>query len=147
MPQELTGKDKFDLGRFIHAQEESYSDAISELKSGRKRSHWMWFIFPQFKGLGHSSTSIRYSIKSIDEARAYLQHPVLGPKLNQCAEAVLALDGKTASEIFGYPDDLKLKSSMTLFEQVAGHGSLFSQILDKYFDGERDVFTLDLLNE
>jgi uncharacterized protein (DUF1810 family) len=145
--EQQTNHDTFDLERFVRAQEDTFQDALSELKTGRKRTHWMWFIFPQFKGLGYSSTSIRYSIKSLDEAKAYLRHPVLGPRLMECAEAVLAIEGKSASEIFGYPDDMKLKSSMTLFEQAGGEDSLFSRILEKYFRGERDARTLNLLNQ
>lgn len=147
MEQQQTNHETFDLERFVRAQEDTFQDALSELKRGRKSTHWMWFIFPQFKGLGFSSTSIRYSIKSLDEAKAYLRHPILGQRLIECAEAVLAIEGKTVSEILGYPDDLKLKSSMTLFEKAAGEDSLFSRILDKYFRGERDSHTLNLLNQ
>jgi uncharacterized protein (DUF1810 family) len=105
----------------------------------------MWFIFPQIEGLGHSATTMHYAIKSIDEARAYLNHPVLGPRLRECAEAVLAVEGRTASEIFQYPDDLKLRSSMTLFAAVAEPGSVFVRVLDKYFAGKQDERTLQLL--
>ena len=147
MSQENTNNDVFDLERFVRAQENNYSDAISELRAGRKRSHWMWYVFPQFSGLGFSPTTIKYSIKSLDEAKAYLRHPVLGERLKECTEAVLALDGKTAYEIFGSPDDLKLKSSMTLFERVAGENSIFSETLKKYYRGERDSRTLILLDQ
>jgi uncharacterized protein (DUF1810 family) len=125
--------DPFDLRRFTSAQEGSYDHALAELRSGQKRTHWMWFIFPQIDGLGSSPTAKHYAIKSIEEARHYLDHPVLGPRLTECAEAVFAIDGRSASEIFGYPDDLKLKSSMTLFERVAQPHSVFSQVLDKYY--------------
>jgi uncharacterized protein (DUF1810 family) len=138
--------DPFDLNRFTTAQEWSYGAALAELKAGRKRSHWMWFIFPQIDGLGHSPASRLYSIKSIEEARAYLDHPVLGPRLLKCVEALLVVEGRSASAIFGYPDDMKLKSSMTLFAAAAGDtGSLFIRVLDKYFAGERDGATLRLL--
>jgi len=135
----------FDLERFISAQAAIYGGVLAELRSGRKRTHWMWFIFPQIEGLGHSATTMHYAIKSIDEARAYLNHPVLGPRLRECAEAVLAVEGRRASEIFPYPDDLKLKSSMTLFAAAAEPGSVFVRILDKYFAGKQDERTLQLL--
>ncbi len=137
--------DPFDLRRFTSAQENIYASALAELTSGRKRSHWMWFIFPQILGLGNSATSLRYAIKNRDEARQYLMHPVLGTRLRECADAVLSIDGRSIAEVFGSPDDLKLKSSMTLFATVAGPGSVFSRILDKYFLGEWDARTLDLL--
>jgi uncharacterized protein (DUF1810 family) len=135
----------FGLERFVSAQESIYGQALAELRGGRKRTHWMWFIFPQIEGLGHSATSIHYSVKSLEEARAYLQHPVLGPRLRECAEALCALEGRTASDIFGFPDDLKLRSSMTLFAAVAETGSVFARVLDKYFQGRHDDRTLQLL--
>ena len=137
--------DIFDLTRFITAQEETYDAALSELRRGRKRSHWMWFIFPQVAGLGHSFTSMKYAIRSLDEARAYLNHPVLGPRLRECCRALLAVEGGSASEIMGYPDDLKLRSSMTLFSLVAGDSAEFQEVLARYFDGEPDARTLELL--
>lgn len=137
--------DAFGLSRFIHAQDSVYDRVLEELKSGRKRSHWMWYIFPQVDGLGYSATSKHYAIKSMEEARAYLKHPVLGSRLLECADAVLAIEGRSASDILGYPDDLKLQSSMTLFASVAGPDSVFVHVLDKYFQGERDVRTLQLL--
>jgi uncharacterized protein (DUF1810 family) len=142
-----TGRDDpFDLNRFTMAQERIYSAVLSELKSGRKRTHWMWFIFPQIDGLGHSSTAKHYAIKSIEEARAYINHPVLGTRLMECAEAVLAVEGRSVSEIFGYPDDMKLKSSMTLFASVTKDPhSVFLRVLDKYFQGKQDDRTLQLL--
>src|SRR5207244_3324635 len=124
--------DPFDLARFTSAQEAVYDHALAEIRGGDKRSHWMWFIFPQMDGLGFSPTAQHYAIKSPEEARAYLAHPILGPRLRECAEAVLAVEGRSASEIFGSPDDLKLNSCMTLFETVAGQGSVFGQVLDKY---------------
>ena len=137
--------DPFDLKRFTSAQERDYDRVLAELRSGQKRTHWMWYIFPQIDGLGYSATSKYYAIKSIGEARQYLNHPVLGARLLECAETVLAIEGQSISNIFGYPDDLKLKSSMTLFECVAGPDSVFVRVLDKYFYGERDARTLDIL--
>lgn len=137
--------DPYDLNRFVRAQDESYQQALTELERGRKQSHWMWFIFPQIDGLGSSPISRRYAIKSEDEARAYLAHPVLGPRLTQCVEAILAVDGKSATEILGYPDDLKLKSCATLFAHVSSPGSAFERVLDKFYSGERDAATLRLL--
>src|SRR3954471_2301881 len=106
--------DPYDLSRFLQAQEDDYEQALSEIAGGRKRSHWIWYIFPQIDGLAFSSTSKFYAIKSIEEARAYLDHPILGPRLRECAEATLGVEGRSAAEIFGYPDDLKLKSCATL---------------------------------
>jgi uncharacterized protein (DUF1810 family) len=137
--------DPYDLSRFLSAQEGVYERALAELKDGQKRTHWMWFIFPQIDGLGYSPTAKGYSIKSMEEARQYLNHPVLGKRLLECTEAVVALKGGSVSEIFGYPDDLKFKSSMTLFENIAGPGSVFSSALDRYCHGERDAMTLRLL--
>ena len=137
--------DPYDLKRFLSAQEGVYERALAELKSGQKRTHWMWYIFPQFDGLGYSPTAKRYAIKSIEEARQYLNHPVLGKRLLECTEALISINGGSLSEIFGYPDDMKFKSSMTLFEKIAGSGSVFSSALDKYCHGERDAMTLRLL--
>lgn len=148
MPQATTDTDTFDLGRFVRAQEGIYQQALTELKRGEKRTHWMWFIFPQVDGLGYSATSKQYAIKSVEEAHAYLAHPVLGTRLRECAEVVEAVEGRTALQIFGSPDDMKLKSSATLFAAVAGTGptnSVFSRILTRYFDGEQDTKTLQLL--
>jgi uncharacterized protein (DUF1810 family) len=143
----LSEKTRFDLDRFVRAQVSVYDQALAELRSGRKRTHWIWFIFPQIEGLGHSATSTQYAIKGLEEARAYLQHPLLGPRLIECAEAVLAVEGRTASDIFPYPDDLKLRSSMTLFECAADPGSTYSRVLDKYFQIKRDERTLRLLKQ
>jgi uncharacterized protein (DUF1810 family) len=137
--------DPFDLSRFVSAQQSIYDQALAELRAGRKRSHWMWFVFPQLAGLGHSPTTERYAIKSVAEARAYLAHPVVGSRLVECSEALLSLQGQSASEIFGDPDDLKLRSSMTLFAHVSEPGSVFSRVLDRYYDGEEDPRTLQLL--
>ena len=137
--------DPYDLARFVRAQEPDYDRAMSEIRSGRKRSHWMWYIFPQFDGLGISSTSRHYAIKSVAEAEAYLRHPVLGPRLLESAQAVLGVEGRSALEVFGSPDDMKLRSCATLFASVAPAGSVFEQLLDRYFDGERDDKTLGLI--
>jgi len=139
--------DTFDLSRFTSAQENIYGSVLAELRNGRKRTHWMWYIFPQVDGLGHSATAKHYAIKSPEEARQYLNYPVLGQRLLECAEAVFAVEGRSASEIFGYPDNLKLKSSMTLFAYVAAPGSVFSRVLDKYFNGEQDALTLQILDK
>lgn len=117
--------DPFGLSRFTRAQEGIYDSVLAELRRGQKRTHWMWFIFPQIDGLAYSATSKHYAIKSIEEARKYLNHPVLGKRLLECAETVIAVEGRSVSEIFGYPDDLKLKSSMTLFAYVADSHSVF----------------------
>ncbi len=137
--------DPHDLSRFLNAQADSHEIALSEIRHGRKRSHWMWYIFPQYVGLGLSPTSQRYAIKSVAEAEAYLNDPVLGPRLVECSEAVLRVEGRTAHEIFGSPDDVKLKSSATLFAHVSPAGSVFERVLDRYFRGERDSKTLRLL--
>lgn len=146
IPKKLDPNHLFDLERFISAQEQVYNRVLAELKHGSKRSHWMWYIFPQLDGLAHSTTSKYYAIESREEAIAYLNHPVLGARLRECAEAVLAVEGKTVSEIFGYPDELKLKSSMTLFSEITPD-SIFIRVLNKYFQGERDNRTLQLLNK
>jgi uncharacterized protein (DUF1810 family) len=132
------------LERFVTAQEGVYAAALNELRQGRKRSHWMWFIFPQLRGLGASALSWRYGIESKDEAAAYLDHDLLGPRLSECARAVNAISGRSAEEIFGPVDAMKLRSSMTLFE-LAGGGAPFRQCLDSYFGGTPDPRTIDLL--
>jgi uncharacterized protein (DUF1810 family) len=137
--------DSCDLSRFVDAQSHVYERALSEIRSGRKRSHWMWYIFPQLQGLGFSSTSRRYAIKSVAESRAYLDHPILGPRLLECAEATMAIEGRSAFDIFGSPDDLKLRSCATLFACVSPPGSVFDRLLEKYFQGRRDGKTLNLL--
>ncbi len=137
----------YDLERFVQAQQGSYEQALSEIRNGRKRSHWMWYIFPQFSGLGFSRISRYYAISSVDEATAYLNHPVLGPRLIECAEAVLAIKGRSAHEIFGSPDDLKLGSCATLFASVAEPASVFHRLLETYFDGVPDSKTLELLRK
>ena len=137
--------DSYDLDRFVLAQETNYGQALSELRSGRKRTHWMWYVFPQLEGLGSSPTAVRYAISGLAEAEAYLAHPVLGPRLVECAEAVLQHTALTASAMFGYPDDRKLRSSATLFARVSPAGSVFHQILDAFFGGQPDETTLRLL--
>jgi len=138
--------DPFDLQRFVQAQEGSYETALAEIAAGKKTSHWMWYIFPQFAGLGSSATSQKYAIKSLAEARAYLAHPVLGPRLIACAKATLAIPGKSAHDIFGSPDDLKLCSCATLFAHLAPAGNVFGQLLAKFFDGEPDGKTIRLIH-
>ena len=134
--------DPYHLQRFLDAQEATFEMALAELARGRKESHWMWFIFPQMEGLGRSSTARRYAIKSRAEAEGYLRHPILGERLRQCARALLKVEGRTATEIMSSPDDLKLRSSMTLFALVAGEEVVFQQVLDKYYGGEKDGKTL-----
>ena len=138
--------DPYDLSRFERAQQDSFKQALAEISSGKKRTHWMWYIFPQIDGLAFSSTAKYYAIKSMAEAKAYLDHPVLGPRLRQCAEEVVRVEGRSAREIFGSPDDLKLRSCATLFACVLPPGSVFDRLLDKYYRGERDRKTLRLLN-
>src|SRR6476661_9780856 len=134
------------LQRFLDAQVADYAVALAEIQQGYKRSHWMWYIFPQIQGLGFSSTAQYYAIRDAQEAQAYLQHPVLGPRLLRISEALLALPGADAADIMGYPDDLKLRSSMTLFGALPGTSPVFQQVLDKYFKGQPDERTLQLLS-
>ncbi len=136
-----------DLERFVRAQERTYQTALAEIRGGRKRSHWMWYVFPQIAGLGFSETSQRYAIRNRAEARAYLAHPLLGPRLIECFEAALSVDGRTAHAMFGSPDDLKFRSCATLFACGTPPGSVFQRALDKYFGGERDPRTLELVHE
>jgi uncharacterized protein (DUF1810 family) len=133
------------LGRFVEAQRLDYARALAELRGGRKRSHWMWYVFPQIAGLGMSAMSRKYSIHGLAEAEAYLRHPLLGPRLVECAEAVLGVEGRSAGEIFGSPDDLKLRSCATLFACASPAGSVFDRVLARYYGGERDPTTLRLL--
>jgi uncharacterized protein (DUF1810 family) len=127
--------DVHDLARFVEAQKDVYATALGELRRGRKETHWMWFIFPQIAGLGFSATAQKYAIQSLDEAQAYLAHAVLGPRLRECAEAVLAAQVSTAEAILGSTDAMKLQSSATLFDYVSPPGSVFRRVLDRYFDG------------
>jgi uncharacterized protein (DUF1810 family) len=141
--------DPFRLARFVDAQERVYPQVRTELAAGRKASHWMWFIFPQLAGLGSSATAHHYAIGSLGEARAYLAHPVLGARLRECTGLVLQVQGRTPAEIFGYPDDLKFRSSMTLFARAADdvrpEDTLFTEALGRYFAGEPDPLTMRLL--
>jgi uncharacterized protein (DUF1810 family) len=134
-----------DLERFVEAQAAVYAGVVAELAAGRKRGHWMWFVFPQLRGLGHSATARYYGIASAAEAKAYLAHPLLGARLRECTRLVLAVEGRSAHAIFGSPDDLKFRSSMTLFGHGAADDALFSAALDRYFGGERDPLTLERL--
>jgi len=138
--------DRSDLNRFVLAQAGDYARALSEIRSGRKQSHWMWYIFPQIDGLGFSPTAKYYAIKNLSEARAYLDHPILGPRLAECAEAVMSVEGRSAAQIFGAPDDLKLRSCATLFARVSPPGSVFDRLLQKYFEGRSDDRTIQLLH-
>ncbi|MCA2245215.1 MULTISPECIES: DUF1810 domain-containing protein [Mycobacterium] len=134
--------DPFDLQRFVDAQEPAYANVVDELRGGRKRSHWMWFVFPQLRGLGGSPTAVRYGISSLDEARAYLRHELLGPRLRECARLVTAVQGRSVGQIFGSPDDLKLCSSMTLFAHATEDDGDFVAVLEKYYGGRQDELTL-----
>lgn len=135
--------DPYDLARFVDAQTPAYERACEELRAGAKRGHWMWFVFPQIEGLGHSETARRFAISCRDEAAAYLRHPILGPRLRRCAELVNGVNGRSAREIFGSPDDLKFHSSMTLFASVASDNAVFEQALKKYFAGRLDRLTME----
>lgn len=132
-----------DLSRFVAAQDRVWTNVIAELAAGRKRTHWMWFVFPQIEGLGHSAMAERYAIASLDEARAYLTHPVLGPRLADCVDLLLAVEGRSANEVMGSPDDFKLRSSMTLFARAAGDPAPFRAVLDKWYGGAEDPLTLE----
>ena len=134
------------LARFTDAQEPIYRTALAELEAGQKRSHWMWFVFPQLKGLGHSAMAQRYAIADLAEAKRYLADPVLGSRLRECVAAVLKHPNRTAHEIFGSPDDLKFRSCLTLFDAAAPNESLFRQALDAFYEGKRDPRTMELLN-
>ena len=137
--------DKYNLNRFIEAQVDSYESAMGELSRGRKSGHWIWYIFPQIDGLGSSDITKLYSIKSIEEAQAYLEHPVLGERLIESCEILLRLEDFSISEIMGFPDDLKLKSSMTLFAQVSPQSSIFSEVLSKYYEDDLDQTSLEII--
>jgi len=137
--------DPYDLNRFVLAQSRVYERVLSELRAGVKTSHWMWFIFPQIRGLGRSPTAMEYAISSLEEARAYLQHPVLGARLKECTRLVLLVDGMSVEKIFGSPDDMKFRSSMTLFSRVSDDDDIFQKALQKYFAGEADLLTLERL--
>lgn len=142
----MPGQIKYDLQRFLDAQEGNYSTALAEIRSGKKRSHWMWFIFPQIKGLGRSETSKRYAISDLHEAATYLKHPVLGVRLLEITNALLQLNTRDPNIIFGKPDDAKLNSSMTLFAALPAANPVFQEALDKFFDGKKDIKTLEIIN-
>jgi uncharacterized protein (DUF1810 family) len=135
--------DQCELKRFVDAQDGVYEQACAELRAGRKGSHWMWFVFPQIRGLGSSPTAVRFAISGMEEARAYLEHPMLGPRLRECAGIVVGVEGRSVEEIFGYPDDLKFHSSMTLFAKAASEAGVFGEALGKYFGGRMDRGTLE----
>jgi uncharacterized protein (DUF1810 family) len=139
--------DQFDLQRFVDAQDRVYDAVLGELRRGKKDSHWIWFVFPQLRGLGRSPTAVRYGISSLEEARAYLEHDVLGPRLRECARLVAGIDGRSADEIFGWPDNLKVASSMTLFARATDDDAEFRAVLDKFYDGEDDQATVERLSQ
>ncbi len=139
-------RDRYTLQRFVAAQDRVYDTVLAELRAGAKRSHWIWFVFPQLQGLGRSATAVRYGMSSLDEARAYLAHPVLGPRLRECARLVARIDGRSADDIFGWPDNLKVRSSMTLFARATDENAEFRAVLDKFYDGEDDPATIELLS-
>ena len=134
------------VSRFIEAQENTYSDALSEIRNGRKRTHWMWFIFPQIKGLGNTQMSVKYSINDINEAIFYINHPILGNRLKEITGELLKIKDKSALDIFGSPDDKKLKSCMTLFS-IVSQDSIFLQVLNQFFNSEKDGKTLDIIGK
>ena len=137
-----SASDPFDLKRFVDAQAPVYRNVVDELRRGRKRSHWMWFVFPQLRGLGSSPMAAHYGIASLEEARAYLRHDLLGPRLHECTQLVSQVQGRSIVEIFGSPDDLKLRSSMTLFARATDENQDFVALLDRYYDGRQDQVTV-----
>ncbi len=139
--------DSNEENRFLSAQQNIYSHVLKELQNGKKTSHWMWFIFPQIEGLGHSSTAKYYSIKSINEAKEYIDHPILGKRLFECSNIILKIEGRSVEDIFGYPDYLKLKSCMTLFNYAVPKQKVFADVLNKYFAGEQDEQTISILQK
>jgi uncharacterized protein (DUF1810 family) len=141
--------DPFDLQRFVDAQDRVYSTVLDELRGGRKRSHWIWFVFPQLRGLGRSQTALHYGVSSLEEAQAYLAHDTLGPRLRECTRLVAAIDGSSADDVFGWPDNLKVRSSVTLFARATDDPDVqadFRAVLDKFYDGAEDSATVDLLS-
>jgi uncharacterized protein (DUF1810 family) len=139
------GGDPFDLDRFVEAQQRVYPTVLAELRAGAKRSHWIWFVFPQLQVLGRSPTAIRYGITSLAEARAYLDHDVLGPRLRECARLIAGIQGSSADDIFGWPDNLKVCSSMTLFARATDDNADFRAVLDRFYDGVEDALTVEQL--
>jgi len=142
-----SASDPFDLRRFVEAQAPVYRSVVDELRGGRKRSHWMWFVFPQLRGLGSSPMAAQYGIASLEEARAYLRHDVLGPRLRECTQLVNQVQDRSIAQIFGSPDDLKLRSSMTLFGRATEDNQDFVALLDRYYGGEQDRLTLARLTD
>ncbi|WP_087002143.1 DUF1810 domain-containing protein [Rhizobium sullae] len=142
----MAGEIDYNLERFINAQNGIYDQALEELRSGRKRSHWMWFIFPQIAGLGSSAMAERYAIRSAEEAAAYVADPILGSRLIRCVQAILSVKDRTAHDILGSPDDLKLRSSLTLFAAVSDQRSPFHEAIDRFYGGEFDERTIEILN-
>ena len=137
--------DPFNLSRFLEAQDSVFVDVLYELRAGRKRTHWMWFVFPQIRGLGRSPMSEIFAISSLQEAKAYLAHPILGPRLKECTQLVNAVEGHSISQIFGNPDDMKFRSCMTLFAQATGDNKIFQDALQKHFGGKPDPMTIELI--
>lgn len=137
----------WDLERFVLAQRVNYEDALREMRSGRKQTHWMWYIFPQIRGLGRSAMSMQYGLEGLGEARAYLAHPVLGPRLLECCETVLKADSNDPWEVFGSPDDLKFRSCLTLFALAEPSEPVFEQLLEKFYSGRKDPYTLNILSQ
>jgi uncharacterized protein (DUF1810 family) len=140
-------RDPFNLQRFVDAQDPIYDSVCAELRNGRKQTHWMWFIFPQIRGLGSSAMADRFGISSRQEAEAYLKHPVLGPRLLECTRLVNLVEGRSIEDIFGYPDNLKFRSSVTLFRMAAPSNQVFQEALEKYFGGEADLRTRDIIEK
>ena len=138
--------DRYNLRRFVDAQEPVYDEVLGELRRGRKRSHWIWFVFPQLRGLGRSPIAQRFGISSLDEARAYVGHDVLGPRLRECARLAAQIEGRCADDVFGWPDNLKVRSSMTLFAYATDDNADFRAVLDKFYDGVQDPATIEQLN-
>lgn len=147
LSEQVVATPSYDLRRFVSAQESTYDDAINELMKGKKLSHWMWFVFPQLDGLGYSPMAKHYSIKTIEEAQAYLNHNILGQRLKKCCEILLTLPVNDPLSIFGNPDNLKLKSSMTLFLNISEDKEIFCKVLNKFFDNEQDTKTLSLIDK
>lgn len=145
--QDSPSEDPWNLARFVSAQEGVYARALAELRAGEKQSHWMWFIFPQLVGLGSSSTAQRYGIRGLAEAKAYLDHPILGPRLVECMQTILTIPDRSAFEIFGSPDDLKLRSCATLFAELSSGRSIFTEVLERFFEATPDPLTLQRLYE
>jgi uncharacterized protein (DUF1810 family) len=143
--EKMSANDPYGLQRFVDAQNRSFEQVCKELSEGRKQSHWMWFIFPQLKGLGHSAMAIRYAIPSLQKAEAYLRNPIFGPRLRHCTQLVMLVEGRSIDQILPSPDDLKFRSSMTLFANTSAENKIFKEALQKYFAGIPDPLTIDRL--